>query len=514
VSAPDHGRFGPPRRFPLLWQLDARTTVSRFGPDATLDALDEAQLDLLIPPQVDWLYLLGVWQTGDAGRRVSRENPAIREDCERTLPDLTDDDIVGSCFAITGFEVHERLGGDAALARLRQRLAARGVRLMLDFVPNHTAPDHPWVTTNPEFYVAGSENDLTAAPQNWTRLATGDGERILAYGRDPYFAGWPDTLQLDYSSPAVREAMSDCLLAAAGRGDGVRCDMAMLILPDVFERTWGRTMDPFWPDAIARVRAEHSDFMFMAEVYWDREFDLQQQGFDATYDKRLYDRLVGGDAGAVRGHLHADADFQARSARFLENHDEPRAAATFGTGDRHRASAVVTYLSPGVRFFEHGQPEARMIHVPVHLDRAPDEPDRPDLVGFYADLLAVLDEPLYHDGHWELVDVRAAWEGNPSHEHLVTATWSTPDGALGAIVVANLADSRSQGYVQLAAADLAGSTVTIDDRFGDERYERLGDDLVEHGLYVDVAPWAHHLFAVDRLAVDEETPAGVLPHMG
>jgi hypothetical protein len=397
-----------PRRFPVLWQVNARTAVRRLGLDATLDALDDAELDRLVPATVDWLYLLGVWQTGITGREVSRRNPEIRRSCEEALPDVRDEDICGSCFAVTDYQVHTSLGGDDALARLRQRLAERHIALMLDFVPNHTAPDHRWVTHHPDRYIEGTEADLRSAPENWTRIATSTGQRILAFGRDPYFPGWPDTLQLDYSSEDVRAAMTDMLLAAARRCDGLRCDMAMLLLPDVFERTWGRTIEPFWPDALEAVRATNPAFTFMAEVYWDREYDLQQQGFDATYDKRLYDRLVG-DLGAVRGHLGADADFQARSARFLENHDEPRAASTFGDGDRHRAAAVITYLVPGLRFFEDGQREACRIHVPVHLCRAPAEPEREEVLDLYDTLLTVLADPVVHSGTWALTAVRAAW---------------------------------------------------------------------------------------------------------
>src|SRR5262249_7508553 len=154
-------------------------------------------------------------------------------------------------------------------------------------------------------------------------------EAILAHGRDPYFAGWTDTLQLDYSNPATVTAMTTELLRVADRCDGVRCDMAMLLLPDVFERTWGRPAQPFWTDAIAAVRAAHPGFRFLAEVYWDLEWTMQQLGFDDAYDKRLYDRLVAGRAAPVRDHLRAGLDYQSRLARFLENHDEPRAAATF-----------------------------------------------------------------------------------------------------------------------------------------------------------------------------------------
>ena len=156
---------------------------------------------------------------------------------------------------------------------------------------------------------------------------------MLAYGRDPYFSGWPDTLQLDYGNPATQEAMISELVKIAGQCDGVRCDMAMLVLPDVFERTWGRRAPLFWPDATRRVRERVPGFCFMAEVYWDLEWTMQQQGFDYAYDKRLYDRLRDGHALPVRQHLHAGLDYQGELARFMENHDEPRAAADIRAGD-------------------------------------------------------------------------------------------------------------------------------------------------------------------------------------
>ena len=125
------------------------------------------------------------------------------------------------------------------------------------------APDHPWAQDHPEYFVAGTESDLTQAPQNYTRVTRKGGSRILAYGRDPYFAGWPDTLQLDYSNPATQEAMIGELLRIAGQCDGLRCDMAMLVLPDVFERTWGRRAPLFWPEATRRVRERVPGFRFM-----------------------------------------------------------------------------------------------------------------------------------------------------------------------------------------------------------------------------------------------------------
>ena len=244
---------------------------------------------------------------------------------------------------------------------------------MLDFVPNHTALDHPWAKTQPDYYVQGSEGLLRHAPHDYVRVETNQGPRILAYGRDPNYPGWPDTLQLNYANPELQKVRIDELIAVAGKCDGVRCDMAMLVLPEVFERTWGISPEPFWPTATAAVRQAYPAFTFMAEVYWDLEWTLQQQGFDYCYDKRLYDRLQSGNVRSIREHLRAGLDYQDKLARFLENHDEPRAASIFNW-PQHRAAAAITFLSPGLRFFHQGQFEGARMRVPVHLCRGPVEP--------------------------------------------------------------------------------------------------------------------------------------------
>jgi hypothetical protein len=464
------------------------------GRRATLDDIPDADLDELRRLGFDWLWLLGVWQTGPASRRVSLAVPELRREYAHVLPDLTDDDIVGSCFAVRRYAVRADFGGDEALARLRERARARGLRLMLDFVPNHTALDHDWVTTHPEFYVSGTEIDLARAPANYTRVETGRGPALLAHGRDPYFPGWTDTLQLDYANPTLRAAMADELVQVAARCDGVRCDMAMLVLPAVFERTWGIAAEPFWPEAIPRVREQHPGFCFMAEVYWDLEWTLQQQGFDYTYDKRLYDRLRHEGARAVREHLGAGLDFQDRLARFLENHDEPRAAATFPPA-MHEAAAVVTYLAPGLRFVHQGQMEGRRVRVPVHLGRGPVEPVDAGLRDFYERLLGCMRERVVRTGTWRLLDCVPAWGGNWTHDGFVAFAWDGPD-AERRLVVVNYAPNQSQCYMRLPWADLAGKSVRLEDLMGGASYDRAGGDLVERGLYLDLAPWGYHVFAV------------------
>ena len=486
--------------YPSLYQVNTRVWLTELGRGlgrpATLDDIPDAALDGMVKTGFDWIWLLSVWSTGPAGRRISRENQEWRREFEETLPDLRDDDIGGSGFAITGYVVDPRLGGDAALARLRERLRARGLRLMLDFVPNHTALDHPWVDQHVDYHVSGSDRDLEQAPQNFTWAGQGNARRVLAHGRDPYFPGWPDTLQLDYSNPATQEAMMAELMKVAGQCDGVRCDMAMLVLPDVFERTWGRRGPEFWPRAIARVREKAPEFRFMAEVYWDLEWTLLQQGFDYAYDKRLYDRLRRGEAAAVRAHLRAGLDFQSRLARFLENHDEPRAAATFPPGV-HEAAAVVTYLTPGLRFFHQGQLEGCRKRISPHLVRGPHEPVEAGVQQLYRGVLEVLRRPLLRDDAWRLLDCEPAWDGNWTHDCFIAWAWEAADGERLVIAV-NYSDHQSQCYVRLPIEGLAGHAVELEDLMSPARYERSGDDLVARGLYLDLSAWTHHVFQLTR----------------
>jgi len=488
-------------RYPALYQINTRVWLTELSRKldrcGTLDDLPDAELDCIAEMGFDWIWLLSVWQTGPAAQKISRTHSEWREDFEATLPDLREEDIGGSGFAIQDYSAHRDLGGDAALARLRQRLRQRGLKLMLDFVPNHMAPDHAWVDEHTDFFVPGTEEDLQRAPQNYSRAQTRNGPVILAYGRDPYFDGWPDTLQLNYGNVALQEAMIGELMRIAGQCDGVRCDMAMLILPEIFERTWGIQVDSFWPKAIPRVRTKSPEFTFMAEVYWDLEWTMQQQGFDYAYDKLLYDRLREGHARPVRGHFHAGLDYQNKLARFLENHDEPRAAASFSS-ENHQAAAVVSFLSPGLRFFHQGQFEGRKKRISPHLVRAPEEPRIEQVQSFYERLLVALREPALRDGDWQLLECVPAWDGNWTSDCFIAFGWEKGDEERFLVVV-NYAANQSQCYLQLRFAGLRGRRWRLEDLLGDAQYERDGSDLESGGLYLDIGPWRNHLFRIGEL---------------
>ncbi len=484
--------------YPTLYQVNTRVLLQslsrKLNRPATLDDISDTLLDEWVLSGFNWVYFLGVWQTGIAAPKVSRSNPIWLEEYHQLLSDLRDEDICGSCFAVVGYTVHTAMGGTPAAERLRDRLHQRGLKLMLDFVPNHTAPDHPWVQTHPEYYVQGTEEQLEREPQNYCRVALASGEQVFAYGRDPYFPGWCDTLQLNYGNPDLQVAQLNELLAIARLCDGVRCDMAMLILPEIFQRTWNISMEPFWPGAIEKVRSFLPGFVFMAEVYWDLEWALQQQGFDYTYDKRLYDRLREQQAHPVREHFWADLAYQQQSARFLENHDEPRAAATFPE-QVHKAAAILTFLCPGLRFFHQGQFEGYQKRISIHLQRGPDEPTNQEIQNFYRELLICLKQPILHNGTWKLLECVPAWEGNGSWDSFIAFDWKSDDGT-HLLVIVNYAPHQSQCYIKypmdyqgLQYRNLLSSQGTIQPEGAVPSSE----------AFFDMPAWAYHVLQLEKM---------------
>ncbi len=482
---------------PTLYQVNTRVWLkemsNELGRPATLDDIPDTVLDGFAEQGFTWIYFLSVWQTGEAGRKISINHPGWKDGFKVDIPDLTDEDICGSGFAITDYSLNKSFGKPESLVRLKQRLNDRGLKLMLDLVPNHTAIDHHWVKSHPEFYISGDETSIANAPQNFIRV----GDRILAHGRDPYFDGWPDTLQLNYGSPAFREAMFAEISNIASLCDGLRCDMAMLVLPDVFSRTWGIDIEDFWPEAIANVKGKYPEFAFMAEVYWDREWDLQQQGFDFTYDKRLYDRLRQNDARTVREHFWAAQDYQKRSARFLENHDEPRAAGIFGN-EQHKAAALLTFFSQGLRFLHQGQFDGYRKRVSVHLQRKPNEAKDPEIQKFYKELVDCLKHPAVHDGEWHLLECARAWEDNWTSDCFIAFEWtcSSRPEEKPVYVVVNYSDHQSQCFVKIPAqgTDAEQGLKNFNTRLSSSTDEN-SLKLTENGFFVDFPAWGYALLA-------------------
>jgi hypothetical protein len=245
----------------------------------------------------------------------------------------------------------------------------------------------------------------------------------------------------------------------------------------------------YWSEVIGTVRQRFQDVLFIAEAYWDLEYTLQQQGFNYCYDKRLYDRLEHGPADSIRQHLDADAAYQQKLIRFIENHDEPRAAAVF-CSPKAQAAAVTVSTLQGAVLFHDGQFEGRRVRLPVFLRRRPGEPTDHRLEEFYRSLLETLRAEDFKKGDWHLCE-RIGWPDNQSHLNLVA--WYVHSEQTCHLIVVNLSDSRSQGRIQLPVETHDGRTVRMTDAISGTHYERSVDEITDAGLYVELDPWGYHV---------------------
>jgi hypothetical protein len=482
-------------RYPTIYEINTWVWLSglreKSGTSFDLSSVPSAEWDSIASYGFDAVWLMGVWERSPAGIAVANQNKSLLDDFRRALPDFRTQDNVGSPYCVRRYVVDKHLGGPAGLAIARKQLAKRNVRLLLDFVPNHVAPDHPWSVEHPEYFIQGNVEDAKNDPASFITI---DG-RVFACGRDPYFPAWPDVLQLNAFQPGLRHAVVNTISSIADQCDGIRCDMAMLMLNPIFERTWGsragqRPATEYWSDVIPAIKKVHPDFLFIAEAYWDLEWELQQKGFDFCYDKRLYDRLEHDNPESVRLHLCADLGFQEKLLRFIENHDEPRAAATFSPA-KERVAAVTTATLPGARLFHEGQFEGRKIRVPVFLGRRPEEPADRELHAFYKKLLKALDAPMFRNGHWSLCD-RKGWPDNPSYQNLVAWNWVEDDDRY--LIAVNLSDSPVQARVSVPWGDARGETWRLMDSLSDATFDRSDDEMQGEGLYVELGPWSCNLF--------------------
>jgi hypothetical protein len=470
-----------------LSRSDGRTLTLGDVPDRVWDAIANQGFHII--------YLMGVWRRSAIGRQMARSDPRLMKELDGALPGWTIDDLAGSPYSIGAYEPEPRLGTWRDLDATRERLHERGMRLIVDFVPNHTGFDFPWMHEHPDRYVNGTLEDFRSDPHAFRYVETAHGGRYIACGRDPHFAPWSDVAQLDYYNPETRAASISQLQAIGNHCDGVRCDMAMLVLNDVFARTWGHLLrrrpppSEFWAEATAQLPS----FSFLAEVYWDLESRLQELGFSFAYDKRLRDRLLHENAQSVSQHLRADLAYQSRLARFLENHDEPRSLEEFGV-DRIEAAATTCGTLPGMRFYFDGQLEGRRQRAPVHVARWPDEPGQPAIEELYSRLLKATRDPVFHDGDWALLDI--APTGDNTSTELIAWRWRL--GTFWRLIVVNNSSSPATGHVRVASElSAAGpARLVFADLIGGGRYTWERATLLARGLYVRLEGGRAHLFDV------------------
>ncbi len=491
---------------PTIYEINTwvwlHTLSQEYGYEINLDNVPDGVLDELADFGLDAVWMMGVWARSTQGRLQARQ---YVHEYRPALPDINPVvDIVGSPYAVQHYEVDEQFGGRAALASFREQLRTRGIRLILDYVPNHMAFDHPWIQQHPDYLIQGRSKDLKQRPSDFFSAQDAWGRPlIMAHGRDPYFPGWSDTVQVNALHPGFRQAIGAALLEMASQCDGLRCDMAMLLVNRIFKQTWRGYYDEdfvaqteFWDDVIPPIKEQYPDFKFIAEVYWNMEFDMQQLGFDLTYDKMLYDRLVGGGPREVRVHLIADIAYQRRLVRFTENHDEPRAYTSLGA-QKNRPAIVLAATLPGALLLHDGQFQGRRAKLPVHIGRAPNEPVDAELVAYYRKLLAELRAPIYQTGKWRMFNLFPAWSNNNSYDRLIAHGWSAGDEHR--LIIVNLTGAQAQAVINLSPwPEMGGHQWRLRDVLNGDDYVRDGDQMVRPGLYIDLTPYQSHIFVFEK----------------
>ncbi len=489
------------RPHPHLYEINTWAWLeklsARLGRTITLAEVPDSEWDSLARLGFDAVWLMGVWRRSERARQIELAKaaaPGGAAQYDRALPGWKPEDVIASPYAVAEYAPDPHVGTWESLDAVRAKLHARGMALFLDFVGNHTALDHRWTREHPEFYVNGTADDFQREPESFCRVETPRRVFFLALGRDPYFPPWPDVAQLNHFSPQMRAAQMADLRTIAAHCDGVRCDMAMLHLSDIFERIWGKYLrgatapqQEFWERAHVAV----PELILLAEAYWGTESRLLDMGFSYVYDKGLYDAVRDRNMTDVHARLSASAAYQKRLARFLENHDEERCVSVFGRERRVSVASLMGTL-PGMRFYHQGELEGASVRLPITLRIAADEPADPAATAFFAKLLRITKDVVFHGGEWNVLAVTA--EGDDTAGNLAVYEWRSEKA--WKVIAVNLAGGASQGRVHFGNRAWPAKEYAFYDELNDERYVRGAEELRGMGLFVRRDGSDAHLFNV------------------
>src|SRR6185295_2215812 len=367
----------------------------------TLDAIPDEELATIANRGITGLWLIGLWQRSRASERIKRWRG--------------NSEAVASAYSLDDYRISDDLGGEDALARLREQAWRHGIRLASDMVPNHMGIDSRWVIEHPDRFIGLPEPPFPAYRFEGANLAddprveiriedhywddsdaavvferrdTATGERRYVYhGNDGTSFPWNDTAQLDFLKADVRETVIRTILDVARRFPVIRFDAAMVLAKKHVERLWypepgqgggipsraefgamsKREFDKlmpteFWRDVVDRVAAEAPDTLLLAEAFWLLEgYFVRTLGMHRVYNSAfmhmIRDEDNAGYRKVIRETLEFDPAILGRYVNFLTNPDEETAIEQFGTGEKYFGAATLLATLPGLPMIGHGQIE-------------------------------------------------------------------------------------------------------------------------------------------------------------
>jgi Alpha amylase, catalytic domain len=485
---------------PKILEVNTRIWIKQFGENAGLRDVPDDFIEELSYKGINIFWLMGIWMTSKSLVEKCCFGIDLVPGYIKALSDWKREDVIGSPFAIDDYKINPALGTEDDLKNFRSKLNKKGIKLILDFVPNHLGADSVLLDSHPEIFLQADKETYLKDKYTFFEYQNKN-YYYIAHGRDPFFPPWSDTSQLNFFETKTREFLIEKLKYISTVADGVRCDMAMLPLNNVFHNTWlgilnksgyKKPDEEFWKIAISEVKYKNTEFIFIAEAYWDLEWELQQLGFDFTYDKRLTDRLAGNDISDIKAHLNADPEFQKKSVRFLENHDEDRAITKFGKY-KSLAAAVVISTLPGARFYYDGQFEGRKIKLPVQLGREPTEKIIRQVKNYYETILSITRDEIFTKGEWRLLYAEPVSAANNSFENFLAWEWHLNDELR--IVIVNYTFHSSQCRIKLEFKT-ERTELRFDDLLSNDSYTRLTQELKNPGLFVELKGYQSHIFSV------------------
>jgi Alpha amylase, catalytic domain len=486
------------RPHPHLYEINTWSWLERMSADLRriiqLDDVPDSTWDSIAERGFNIVWLMGVWRRSPESRRITFEDPANYPQYDRALPGWTPSDVIASPYAVAAYVPDARIGTWDSLDRVRNKLHARGIALFLDFVGNHTALDHPWLREHSEYYVQAQQQEFERNPTLYYPVQTPQGARFIALAKDPYYPPWKDVAQLNHFHPGARAAQLTELRTIASHCDGVRCDMAMLLLNDIFASGWRHLLgdmpqpqEEFWTE----VKSAVPNLNQIAEAYWDTEQRLFDLGFDFAYNKSLYDAVRDVNPQQVLNCLNSLPQYQNKFARSLENHDELRRPIAF-PNDRLSADGTLMGTLPGMRFYHQGELEGRTIHLPITLRLAAEEPIDPFSVAFFQKILDITKQNVFHEGKWNLL--AASPEGDNSSGNLIVYEWKSEKA--WKVIAVNLSGNASQGRVRWPESTFPAAHYNFYDELNEVAYARDGEELGKVGLFVRRDAFQAHLFDV------------------